>query len=284
MTERYSPSEESRKITPASEIVKRDANRVINYRESLRGYQIRPDILEHLSSAVDLRGLAGRSEITLADFGSGPGVSGLHLRDQLRSVIKARVRSIFFDASLPMLRQIPEGEGIERVQGDVVEVPLPNDCLDVIVMKQVLDYLQEEAQRKALAEVHRTLKVDGQFILSALVSPDRQVDELTNELYTRRETIIGRVPIKKMIPDEKLLHTWLQETGLRDVESVYRYDIPLSVEDFRVSFGLNEERVRALSELYQDVLARDTRRLFRGGDLNGSPQLIEQGVIMRSVK
>lgn len=284
MTERSPLSEASRKFTPAREIVERDIARIQKYRESLRGYQVRPDILEHLSSAVDLRALAGRSEIRLADFGSGPGISGLHIRDHLRSSTKARVRSIFLDVSEPMLTQVPEEEDIERVRGDVTALPLRDNNLDIIVMKQVLDYLEEAAQRKALVEVYRTLRENGQFILSALISPDSQVDEVTNELYTRRETIIGRVPIKKLIPNEELLKTWLQETGFRGIESVYRYDIPLSVEDFRTSFGLDAERTRALSELYGDILARDKQHVFRGGDFQGSPQLIEQGLIVRSAK
>ncbi len=284
MTEDFPLPEGIRKFIPASEIVERDIARIERYRESLRGYQVRSDILEHLSSAVDLRALAGRSEITLADFGSGPGISGLHIRDHLRSSTKARVRSIFMDVSEPMLKQIPEEEDIERVRGDVTEIPLRDNNLDVAVMKQVLDYLEEAAQRKALAEVYRTLRENGQFILSALVSPDSQVDELTNELYTRRETIIGRIPIKKLIPNEELLKAWLQETGFRDIESVYRYDIPLSVEDFRKSFGLDTEHTRALSELYRDILTRDKQHVFRGGNLQGSPQLIEQGLIVKSVK
>ncbi|MBI4426511.1 MAG: methyltransferase domain-containing protein [Candidatus Kerfeldbacteria bacterium] len=183
-----------------------------------------------------------------------------------------------------MLTQVPEEEDIERVRGDVTALPLRDNNLDIIVMKQVLDYLEEAAQRKALVEVYRTLRENGQFILSALISPDSQVDEVTNELYTRRETIIGRVPIKKLIPNEELLKTWLQETGFRGIESVYRYDIPLSVEDFRTSFGLDAERTRALSELYGDILARDKQHVFRGGDFQGSPQLIEQGLIVRSAK
>ncbi len=285
MREQYLIDEGSKSAAvSASKIIERDSARVANYRESLRGYQVREDILSHLAEAVDLDRLPKSGSIVMADFGCGPGIVGLHLRKQLERQMTGRIRSVFLDVSEAMLKQIPMEEGIEKVRGDVARTPFPDCSFDIVVMKQVLDYLPEEEQRRAIAEMYRTLKSNGQLILSALISPDATVNELTNALYTDRERIIGRVPIRKFIPDRDTLQYRISEAGFHDIQQVYRYDIPLSVEDFRVSFGLDEEKVRALTALYQKIAAKDTQGYFRAGEEKNSPQLVEQGLVIHALK
>lgn len=285
MLERHSiPTESDNVHVTASEIIERDSARVTNYRESLRGYQVREDILSHLAEAVDVDQLPKSGDIAMADFGCGPGIVGLHLRQQLDRRMTGRIRTIFLDASEAMLGQVPNGEGIQKVRGDVARAPFPDRSFDVVVMKQVLDYLPEEEQRKAIAEMYRTLRNNGQLILSALISPDAKVNDLTNVLYTDREKIIGRVPIQKFIPDRDTLQSRISEAGFHNVQRVYEYDIPLSVEDFRASFGLDEDKVRALTGLYQKIAANDTQGYFKAGEEKNSPQLVERGLIIHALK
>lgn len=285
MREQHSiPAESDSVHVIASEIIERDSARVANYRESLRGYQVREDILSHLAGAVDVDRLPKSGDIVVADFGCGPGIVGLHLRRELDRRMTGRIRTVFLDVSEAMLKQIPKGEGIEKVRGDVARAPFPDCSFDVVVMKQVLDYLPEEEQRKAIAEMHRMLMDNGQLILSALISPNAEANNLTKALYTDREKIIGRVPIQKFIPDRDTLQSMISEAGFHDVRQVYEYDIPLSVEDFRASFGLDEDKVRALTVLYQEIAEKDTRGYFRAGEEKHSPQLVERGLVIHALK
>ena len=187
------------------EIVSRDSWRVNNYKESLRGYQARPDILENMFRGLDFKELNNKKNIVIADIGCGPGICGEYLTEQVKENLKdqTKTKTFFIDMSQQMLDRIPNKENYTKIRGDIANIPMADESVDVASVKQVLDYLPKNLQVKALKEIYRVLKNDGQFILSALIAPDSKVGNLTNYLYSEREKIIAaKVAIEKFIPDE----------------------------------------------------------------------------------
>lgn len=267
-------------------IVSRDSWRIKNYKESLRGYQVREDILKNMFLGLDFKALADKEKVAIADIGCGPGICGEYLTEKIKEKLgdKTKVETFFIDISQKMLEQIPEREKYNKINGDIMNIPLKNESVDIITIKQVLDYLPKDLQIKALEEIYRVLKKDGQFILSALISPNEKVNNLTNDLYSGRERIIAKkVAIEKFIPDKATLIKFLQETGF-DSKILYEYDIPLSTEDFKKSFNLTEEQQKELREFYDKIVSSDKNNYFKGKNIKDDIELFEKAIILKNNK
>lgn len=268
------------------EIISRDSWRVNNYKESLRGYQVRPDILENMFRGLDFKELANEKEIVIADIGCGPGICGKYFTEKIAesSKDKIKTKTFFVDISQQMLDQIPDKENYSKIRGDITSIPLATESVDIVSVKQVLDYLPKNLQARALKEIYRVLKNDGQFILSALIAPDSQIDDLTNHLYSEREKIIAaKVAIEKFIPDESGLLKLLKEAKF-DSNILYRYDIPLSTEDFKKSFNLTDEQQNKLKALYKEIILLDKNNHFRKKEVDNDIELVEKGIILKLTK
>ena len=267
-------------------IVSRDSWRIKNYKESLRGYQVREDILKNMFLGLDFKALADKEKVAIADIGCGPGICGEYLTEKIKEKLgdKTKVETFFIDISQKMLEQIPEREKYNKINGDIMNIPLKNESVDIITIKQVLDYLPKDLQIKALEEIYRVLKKDRQFILSALISPNEKVNNLTNDLYSGRERIIAKkVAIEKFIPDKATLIKFLQETGF-DSKILYEYDIPLSTEDFKKSFNLTEEQQKELREFYDKIVSSDKNNYFKGKNIKDDIELFEKAIILKNNK
>lgn len=278
----------SDEINITEEIIDRDNWRIENYKESLRGYQVRKDILENMSSAIKKEDLVGKNEITIADVGCGPGICGEYLTKSIKENFKdnaPKTKTIFLDLSQQMLNQIPDREDYEKIKGDVTNIPLKNISVDIVTMKQVLDYLPKNLQIKTLSETNRILKQGGKLILSALISPSEEINNLTNELYSEREKLLAKKkPIEKFIPDESTIMKWLSEAGFTNSKVVYKYDIPLSTEDFKKSFNLTDAEQTELKELYKKIINSDKNNNFDAKVFKDDIELTEKAIILECVK
>ncbi|GEB49282.1 class I SAM-dependent methyltransferase [Streptomyces cacaoi] len=99
------------------------------------------------------------------DLGSGPGVDAVFLAAQgmrvtgvdLSPEAVARARSW---AELA-------GVGAEFVQGDVLDVPLPDHRADLVTDSFVFHNMRDEARDRYAAQVHRLLRPGGLFVLNS---------------------------------------------------------------------------------------------------------------------
>jgi SAM-dependent methyltransferase len=247
-------------------IIQRDKFRSgLKYYKSLRGYHIRKDILNAIFRSIEFKFLSKNRRIIILDAGCGPGIVGDYVYEEMTKKHNLHPIIIFVDISEAMLEAVPKKFDYIIVKGDVTKLQFPDNFFDIVLMKQVLDYLPKNAQLKAIKEIYRVLKNNGQFILSAIVSPDDNSNTLTNYLYNQREKIIARgLKFKKYIPTKNILMDWLNCINFRWIELKYVYDIPLSTIDFQKSFGLNKKQLEKLNKIYCDIIKRDKNNYFKG--------------------
>lgn len=278
---------EKNKIT-TQQIVTRDNWRVKNYNKSLRGYQTRKDILENMFLAINFEKISNKDKIIIADIGCGPGICGEYFAKKIKEKLKDKnkLKIFFIDINGQMLEQIPSKKGYSKIIGDIVSIPMKKESIDILIVKQVLDYLPKDLQMKALLEINRVLKIDGEFILSALISPHKKINNLTNYFYSEREKIIAKkVAIEKFIFDEEILLKWLQKVGFSKKEVLYKYNIPLSTEDFKESFNLTKRQQEKLKMLYSKVVTQDKNNNFKSKKIIGNDlELTERGIIIKAEK
>lgn len=261
-----------------SKIIKRDdARSGKKYYKALRGYHARKDILNAFYKSIDIN-ISG-THPKLIDLGCGPGIVGLYLNKRIKNL-----NITFLDINSKMLSSIRKMKNFTIMKGDVTKLNI-KPSYDLAVMKQVLDYIPKNLQMRALHQVHKILRPSGQFVLSALISPSKDSLDLTNYLYSEREKILNpRAPVKKFIPTEHIVISWLKKFGFKNIKVTYRYDIPLSVKDFAVSFGLNKNQKKQLKIIYKNIIKKDRKNYFRY-KINGNDiELIEKGVLVSCQK
>ena len=104
---------------------------------------------------------------------------------------------------------------VEIVEGDAENIPLPEASVDVVTSNGVLNLVPDK--RRAIAEIFRVLKVDGQaqiadIVIAKPVTPDCEDDP---ELWA--ECVVGATV------DENYLH-FFRDAGFEQVEVLRSYD------------------------------------------------------------
>jgi ubiquinone/menaquinone biosynthesis C-methylase UbiE len=256
-----------------------------NYYNSLRGYQVREDVLNSMFKSIDTALIPKDKKIMILDAGCGPGIVGDYVYKKMNKKNKLSPSIIFVDISESMLEAVPKNKDYHAVKGDVTNLPFPDNFFNIVLMKQVLDYLPKTLQLRTINELYRVLKPNGQLILSALISPDNNSNILTNKLYDEREKIIARqIAVKKYIPTKDILIDWLAHNDFKNVKISYIYDIPLSPLDFQKSFGLDEKQTSKLNNLYKSLIKEDKNNSFRKKKVRSYFELVEKGIILRAYK
>ncbi|GLY50401.1 methyltransferase domain-containing protein [Lentzea sp. NBRC 102530] len=92
----------------------------------------------------------------LVDLGCGAGLLAPHVRGY---------RHIGVDTSQSALRQA-RARGVRTIRGDVLALPLPDGCADVVVAGEVLEHVHDLAG--AVAEACRLLRPGGLLVLDTL--------------------------------------------------------------------------------------------------------------------
>ncbi len=97
-----------------------------------------------------------RPGAVLVDLGCGAGLLAPHLRGYLH---------IGVDFSQEALRQARR-HGVLPIRGDVLAVPLPDGCADVVVAGEILEHVHDPAA--AIAQACRLLRPGGLLVLDTL--------------------------------------------------------------------------------------------------------------------
>lgn len=112
--------------------------------------------------------LDDRQPLRILDLGSGPGRAAGAMKKRWP---KADV--IALDAALPMLREVPRHtrfwRPVRRVCADVAQLPLPDQCADVIFSSLCLQWLEDLPA--VLSEFRRVLRPGGLLLFSTF-GPD----------------------------------------------------------------------------------------------------------------
>ncbi|USX53391.1 class I SAM-dependent methyltransferase [Lentzea sp. HUAS12] len=101
----------------------------------------------------------------LIDLGSGPGVDAVFLSVQGLDVTGVDLSP---DAVARASRWAAlAGAGAEFIQGDVLDVPLPDSSADVVTDSFVFHNMRDDVRSRYADEVHRLLKPGGLFLLNS---------------------------------------------------------------------------------------------------------------------
>ncbi|MGP4114709.1 class I SAM-dependent methyltransferase [Streptomyces sp. 4N509B] len=103
---------------------------------------------------------APRPGAVLVDLGCGAGLVAPHLAGK-------GYRHVGVDRSLSALRQARE-HGVHGVQGDVLAVPLPGGCADVVLAGEILEHVTDLP--RAVREACRLLRTGGLLVLDTLAA------------------------------------------------------------------------------------------------------------------
>lgn len=107
----------------------------------------------------------------VVDLGCGPGSDAVFL-----AVNGMRVTGVdLSETALDRARRLAELAAVEPtfVQGSVLDVPLPDECADVVNDSFVFHNMRDEARTLYVRQVHRLLRPGGLFILNSF--SDRMV-------------------------------------------------------------------------------------------------------------
>jgi SAM-dependent methyltransferase len=119
--------------------------------------------LTRMLQRVRDRVLAGarlRRHVSVLDVGAGTGLLAVEAGRR----VGGSARVIALDISTAALAECARaGIALDRIAGDAVALPLPDRCVDVVVMRSVLIYVTDKA--RAASECHRVLRPGGRVSL-----------------------------------------------------------------------------------------------------------------------
>ena len=216
LAEHGEPAEVARtlvaRLDPADPVIARDRERLAEVRAArvaaaqvyFRQHAAEWDRIRHLHAAdeaveAEIRAaLAERPFRSLLDLGTGTG----RMLELLGADIE---RGVGVDLSIDMLafaRARLDRAGLRHCsvrQGDVYDLPLPRDSFDVVVIHQVLHFLDDGA--RAVREAARVLRPQGRLLI---------VDFAPHDLEFLREEHAHR---RLGFPPETVAQ-WMQQAGL----------------------------------------------------------------------
>ena len=169
-------------------------------------------------------------------------------------------RGFCIDISPEMLRRA-SARGVRSIRANVIHLPLANNSIDNIIMRQALQYIAEPKQ--AVSEFKRVLKHSGQLLIGQFVPYDAKDAQWMDGVHSLRQ------PLRKHFLSVEEIVALLHDQGFisREVGEV-------TIEE-SLSSWLSRYRVRgktsrrAIWTTFADAIGRDELRKIRkrGNDI-----------------
>jgi ubiquinone/menaquinone biosynthesis C-methylase UbiE len=129
-----------------------------------RGRFPRDQKIEQLSNDELLSFIQPRPDDTILDAGCGSGMNIERLHSKVRRIIAMD----FSRGSVERARErtrLGKIDNVEVVEGNIIDIPLPNCSMDKVLCMSVLQYLDDSDVRRAFAEFRRIVRPKGMVIL-----------------------------------------------------------------------------------------------------------------------
>ena len=190
--------------------------------EELKGYEKDADL--NLGCGLPTQFAGIRRGDTVVDLGSGAGNDCFVARHETGETGKV-IGVDFTDAMIQKARRNVFKLGyhnVEFVQGDIENIPLPENIADVVVSNCVFNLVPDK--RKAFAETFRILKPGGHFSISDVVT----VGELPESVRRDAELYVGCV--SGAVEKQEYLDI-IAATGFQNItiQKQKRIDIPVQI-------------------------------------------------------
>lgn len=202
-------------------------------------------LFDLIDNATGLNNIKNQ-EFSVADMMSGPGNVGLALHKR-----HPEHTYYFIDLANKQLQKISDEKvkGI-KIQGDVRKLPIENNTFNVSVARYAIKDLIKEEQPAALAEIFRTIKPGGVFVLTDMVSPDDESKQWLNVQHAKKQELSGRRESEGVchIPTEV---EWLQVLSQVGFISVVegRYTSHVSTNDWVKGKQITQDQAYILNEM-----------------------------------
>lgn len=205
----------------------------------------RYDKYSSLSKSIELqetlREFAPSDKNTLIlDIGTGTGNFGAIFKNNDSQVIG-------LDLTHSMLIEARK-KGIYPTQGKATQLPFGNNIFNIILARQVLQYLTLDEIRKTLNEMYRCLAPQGRIILHHISAPDKKSIDAVSKFMAvndRTTTFLDILDIEKI----------LRQIGFNITHSqLHSHRVSETIEDFTKIRNIKIEKIQDRLKAYKDNL------------------------------
>ena len=180
----------------------------------------------------------------ILDAMSGPG----KLADMPRQLLSGTSPQFhFIDLSAAQLHKITQGN---PVVGDVRNLPYQAETFDAVYARYALKDLTADDQVRALAELVRSIKPGGAFILADMYAPSNQVLPWLNKQHSMKQEFSGRNTARVGHCNIRTIPGWidsLDASGLK-ASVVLMHLSQVTTTDWQKSNQVNEEQLHQLDK------------------------------------
>lgn len=200
--------------------------------DNMKGYEAEADL--GLGCGLPTQFAQIKQGDTVIDLGSGAGNDCFVARAETGENGKV----IGIDFALPMIEKARENArkrgytNVEFREGDIENMPVESDTVDVIVSNCVLNLVPNK--KAVFKELHRVLKPNGHFSISDIVL----TGDLPQKIKTPAEMYAGCVA--SAIQKEEYL-SYIQQAGFRNI--TIQKDKPIIIPDDILAQYLSDEEI-----------------------------------------
>ena len=152
---------------------------------------------------------------TVLDLGSGGGIDVILAAQKVGPKGKA-IGVDMTDEMISLANRNAAEAGVENVEfrkGDIEELPVEDDSIDVIISNCVINLAPDK--ERVFAEAYRVLKPGGRFIVSDIVTEGGLPEHVSKDLDSWAECVAGAIDGDEYV--EKL-----RKAGFMDVKEISR--------------------------------------------------------------
>lgn len=92
-----------------------------------------------------------------------------------------------------------KSEYVNLMKGDALNLPIPDESMDVAAQNCLFNIFKMEDLKKAVAEMYRVLKPHGRLVMSDPICEQPMGEELRNDDRLRAQCLSGSIPLKDYV-------------------------------------------------------------------------------------